>query len=222
MRGSGREAAFVDLVGELYRAAGDPGHWPIVLSRFSSVIDCAAVILFAVDQRTQGVPIAIGHDCPEESLREHEEHYVKIDPRQACCLAHPDRPVYDYLHITEAEIDRSEYYAWHRRHGFRYYIGAALAEVDGIATYLGLQRSARQGHVDEQEISIFNRLLPHLKQAVALSTALQSLKTQAGALADALHASGTAMILLDRHGRVAFMTEAAERIVARADGLRRS
>ena len=219
MRGSGREAALADLIGELYRAVGDPGHWPLVLSRFSSVIDCAAVILFAVNQRTRGVPVAIAHDCPEESLREHEEHYVKIDPRQACCLAHRDQPVYDYMHVTEAEIDRSEYYAWHRRNGFRYYIGAALAEVDGIATYLGLQRSARQGHVGEHEIATFARLLPHLKQAVALSTTLQSLKTQAGAFVDALHASGTAMILLNRDRRVAFMTEAAERIAARADGL---
>lgn len=63
------------------------------------------------------------------------------------------------------------------------------------------------------------RLLPHLEQAVALGTTLQSLRTQAGAFADALHASGAAMILLDRDRRVAFMIEAAERIVARADGL---
>lgn len=219
MRCTCREAALLDLVGELYRAAMDPAHWSLALAKVSSVVDCAAVLLYAVDHRNKDVPLAISHNFPAKMLREGQDHYFQASPRQACSLAHRDQPVYDHMHISEAEIDRSEHYAWLQEGGFRYYIGAALAEVNGLATYISLQRSPRHGHVDQHEIATFGRLLPHLKQAVALSAAFRSLEARTLALADALYTSGMAVILLDRRGQVVFMTEAAQRIVARADSL---
>jgi DNA-binding CsgD family transcriptional regulator len=97
--------------------------------------------------------------------------------------------------------------------------GAAPADGDGLATFFGLQRTRRQGHVGPDEIALFERLLPHLRQAVSLGASLARLETRALALEDALHASGTAMILLDRGGRVAFTTAAAERVLTQRDGL---
>lgn len=125
----------------------------------------------------------VNHELPEIMQREYAEHYLAIDPRPPCALAHLNRTVYDYLHSTEAEIDRSEYYDWHRRRaGFRYYVGAGLADTARPSTFIGigLQRTPRQGHVDEHEIALFDRLLPHLRQAVQLSTQFADLRARPG------------------------------------------
>lgn len=214
------EDKLLKLTGEVYRAAHDPTHWSTVLAQMQTVIACAGGILYGVDKSDLSVPLHHAHGIPEGMEREHAERYVHIDPRTRFGLNHPWRIGYDYAFISEREMDRSEYYDWHaRRAGCRYFIGARLTNADGLVSYVALQRTRRQGHVSEQDIRTFERLLPHLRQAVGLNVRLARLEAEAGALSNALHRSGTAMLLLDSQCRVVFATAAAERILAQADGL---
>lgn len=120
----------------------------------------------------------------------------------------------------EGGIDRDPYYnEFLVHHDVRYLASGQVACDAQTVTYLSFCRSPRLGPATSEDVDGLGRLIPHLRQALAVSLRLKNLSKEAQSFASALEwlAEGTA--LLGENGRVLHANAAFDAIAHADDGL---
>jgi DNA-binding CsgD family transcriptional regulator/PAS domain-containing protein len=214
------EDVFLQLIAGLYDAAVNPELWTEELKRVCDALYCSGLIMFAANARTKDLLFARTVWIPDEQTVEYDAHYLAIDPRVRNAL---DNPTNDYLvdamHISERDMDRSEYYTWLKRYEFRYYLATQWMLEADVPVFTSFQRSPKQGHVTDTEIALFKRLTPHIRRSVEIAHRLEEADLRQSATAEALNAASYGMVLLDEAGRVLFANRQAEAMAGAGDGL---
>jgi len=155
-----------------------------------------------------------------ESVIEYNDYYLSIDPRVRYGRENPTLPYcFDFMHTSDSEIDRSEYYSWLSKYDQRYYIAAQWTSDKGEDCYAAFQRTARQGHVTPQQIALFERVLPHLRRGVEVTRRLEEADLRVAASRLTLDRLPYGVAILDAAGNVLIMNRAAVRIAAEGDGI---
>lgn len=210
-----------DLIGGIYESALDWSLWPRTLERLCNALDCAGVNLFLADPRNGTAIEWASHELDGDRLVEYAEHLAPIDPRMRHALRHREIAVcFDYQHMTESEIDRSEYYAWcQAENQLRYYMGSAL-DIDPHARLgIAFLRTRRQGHVERPQVELLSRLVPHFRRAVQVSRRLAAARRDTASYLNALDLLPQAVVLIGGRGDVLHVNRAAGAILGQNDGL---
>jgi len=211
---------FTQLSTRLYDAATDATLWPEVLHDICSYFDSACIYIFAFDEKTGNVPFSLSHEFNEENQKEYEEHIIQVDPRGQFMLENPEVTIaYDYLHTSEREIDRSEYYNWLSKSEFRYYLGTRTNSQDDISTFATLQRTRNQGHVEKDTIQSFSQLVPHLGKALQVTRKFANLDLRAATTANAIEQMSLGVLFVNTKFQITYVNTAANNILATKDGL---
>jgi len=116
-------------------------------------------------------------------------------------------------------MDRNPVYDWFRRQGLRYFLGTTLAKSDEREIFFNVQRTVRQGHVQQAEIELFGRFLPHLRHAIRVGGLLGTLEGPWRLTQWLLDRLPSAAFLLDAAGNVVMANRGAEEIAASNDAL---
>ena len=127
---------------------------------------------------------------------------------------------YDALLISEREMDSDPVYNWFGKHDLRYFIGCGLPDLRDHRAVFTLQRSPRQGHVQQHDIELFELIRPHVARAVTLADQLGTLRTFNRFSSALFEAITHAVFALDRNGAVLFANTNAEQLLRKNDGLR--
>ena len=214
--------AAMRLIDALYDAAQEPQGWPAALKMASENFGAAGATVLVIDRPTNELRLFEGYNIPDEAFVEYRDHYLAVDPRLRFVRQHPEHALYyDRLHHSEAEIDRDEYYEWLRRvGGFRYYAAGRTINTLETAGFFTVQRTARQGHLDREELDMLQRLQPHIVRSSQISLLLASSAVQLEAARETLHEIATGVLLLDRRGRIIFRNRTAEALLQRSALLR--
>lgn len=210
---------------KIYAAATDAGSWNVALASVEQLTDCAGVVVNLVgvedfrDSMMLTSPRLQSH-FDAQDFKEYEQNLLAICPRVAAGLANPTAPyVCDRQILSEAEMERDPVYDWYGRHGLQYFIGSPLTKTKGFEMMWSLQRTRRQGHVQEPEIQVFELLKPHVTRALALAGQLGTLKSFDRFSSAMLEALPQAVFALDRNGVVLFVNAAGRQMLASRDGL---
>jgi PAS domain-containing protein/DNA-binding CsgD family transcriptional regulator len=99
-----------------------------------------------------------------------------------------------------------------------YSLGAVLKTRSGIVG-LGLHHALGAKSYGDAGVETLNAVLPHLRRLVEARSVLTVADHRVRDAEVLLHAQAIAILLVDRLGRIAFANAAAERILARSDGL---
>lgn len=206
-----------------HAAALDGARWPAALAAVADVtggVDTTLEVRRGVGQ----VPIffANGDRLPDHGVRNYLAHYSKVCPRIPYLDALPPGEVgFDHAFITEAEMDRDEFYAdFLAPDRLRYFIGGSLRQPSEPANHVvAVHRSPAQGPASAAEIERMRRLLPHIGQAVDTFLRLRRHSDDERLLLDTLNGLACGVVLLDRRGRVVHVNAAAAAIVRAGDGL---
>jgi DNA-binding CsgD family transcriptional regulator len=129
--------------------------------------------------------------------------------------------IWDYQILDERGIDRDPFYnEFLARVDLRYFVGAIVGSSEREFATLAVHRTRKQGHIDERERGLMQRLLPHLRQAYDVATRLKAADRATRSLADALDwlIDGAMMVRAD--GKVLYVNEAMRDIERRNDGIR--
>jgi DNA-binding CsgD family transcriptional regulator/PAS domain-containing protein len=210
----------MQIVSAAYEAALDEQQWPQVLELISAEIGGCASFLLVGDKRNGGLPIHLADKMPGDSLTQYAAHWFRYCPRFAFGARHPERPIfYDYLHTSEAEMDRSEFYDWLSSVDLRYYMAMRILDNDEALGWIAVQRTRRQGHIDEQQLRKAEYLLPHLNRAMRVAVRLSDAGVQTKSAWECMDSWPVGAILLDSDARVLFANKTACQIVGRGDAL---
>jgi DNA-binding CsgD family transcriptional regulator/PAS domain-containing protein len=209
----------------LYAAACDASRWTDALSGIEELSRSAGAVVHLVP-KTPGGPLVsllgvsgLAH-FPAEEVAEWTRDFAEHCPRLAAAPRFPNASfICDRMILSEREMDRDPVYQWYAEHGLRYFIGSTLHASSRVQIVWSLQRTRNQGHVQQAEVALFERLKPHLARALALADQLGTLRSHQSFSSAVLEAMPQALFALDDDGRILFANSRAEACLRAADGL---
>lgn len=213
------DAGVACVIDSLYEAAFDDDAWEHALAGFSEITGSESALLFVTHAAGEVGSLAATCRVTPDIWDEYGALHAASDPRRRYVTSNPLMHVaYDYRHTAEADMNSDPLYQWLKSYGLRYYMGSMLTR-DGGACHIRVQRTPRQGHVNEEEIALFSALLPHAARAVQLRQRIARRDAAGMSGGAAMDQLDFGIFLLDAAGRVVHANAMASIIEARADGV---
>lgn len=213
------EDQFSAAIGKIYAAAADSSLWPDALRSIETLTGSAGAVIDLVP-RNESIPrYTIAGSFGLEECAIYARDYMPVCRRIRYGLDHPDGTQFDYMFMTEAEMDRDPVYDWFAGYGLRYYIGSWAGRTPNYDATFSVQRSRGQGHAKADDVALFERLKPHAMRALAIADQLATLHSRERLGSRIIEALPQAVLALDAGGRVVQANAAALKLLARGDGL---
>jgi len=216
---------FDALITRLYEAATNAELWPDALESMVRFVGNSGVHLFLTDESTGLVRQDAYFGMPQKLMVEYNNGQVVDCPRVENALGHPEyRLLYDYQHIDERRIDRSEYYEWLQKSGdgIRDYLGAQLFPTAGRPSWISFPFRKSEGHAQPTHMERLKLFVPHLERALRVGQQFGTASLLSSAIAHAIDREERALIVLGISGKVLFASSAAENLASRSQWLRLS
>jgi DNA-binding CsgD family transcriptional regulator len=209
------------LIGDIYEAAADPSCWKRALEKTASFIDASAVSI--VTQGRIEEPLHYEHyfgvDLHYQRL--YEEKYSKRDPRNALNLFFKAGEVFSTFSVLpDRDMRDTQFYQEYiQPQGITDNLRCVF-ERNPIS-YLGIFRRTDNDHPAENTIQRMRLLMPHVKRAVLIGTAVFGYKTKTATFIEVLDDLRAGVFLLDAKRRIVHANESghtllAQRILLRA------
>ena len=206
---------FGDALGDIYASTLDGAFWSQALRSVGSLFD-SDFAHFEVLEKNTGRPVFFHNEGAEaDALDLYVDHFAAVSPRAPFGARRPEGHVgFDHEILTEAEIDRDEFYNdFLIPQGYKYFISANLISNERLFSVFSVQRPLGQDHASPDEIALMHRLAPHLSQAMKIHLRLTR-PVPSAAETRAFAYSTTGMIMIDRGGTVSDINGEAARIVS--------
>ncbi|HTR85390.1 MAG TPA: helix-turn-helix transcriptional regulator [Reyranella sp.] len=207
---------------EAVHAAGlDDSLWQPALGAITRAIGGLGATLEVIDKSTARHSLFFA-SVPAQANSKYLDHYMTINPRVPVALRQKRGELsWDYLHTSEAEIDRHPFYReFLSSIDLRYQIGGTLRNDAREYAAFTVQRTRRQGHVAEAEVRRTRLLLPHVGQALDVTMRLREANAVRQSLERALDYLADGVALLAADGTIVHANEAFQAIARRGDGFR--
>jgi DNA-binding CsgD family transcriptional regulator len=209
------------LIEAIYGAALATDGWSVLVDRLIGHFDAAAASFGVMDNDKQVVLVARrGITGTPEMTDRYRSHYVQYDPwplemaRRPVGEAMLSSRVYDPEFMRQSPFV-NEYFL---PAGLVDSMGAALLRDDQNTAILAIQRSARRGTFQTDDIARFNAIAPHLAAAIRVQRGLSGM-AQGGLVEQVLDRLAVGVVALNGAGQVDHANVAANRMLARRDGL---
>jgi DNA-binding CsgD family transcriptional regulator/PAS domain-containing protein len=207
-------------VEKIYAAAVDASLWRDALIAVEEFTGSTGAVVDLIPLCGNARPRTFAGSFSTDDCSEYANVYQSICPRIAFAVQHPEIPThFDRLIFSESEMDRDPVYDWFGKHGLRYFVAGNAGRTRQYQAYFSLQRSRRQGHVDEEDVALFEMVRPHLAQAVAIADGLDTLAAHRRFSDAMLDALPQAIFALDGAGLLLFANASADRLLASGDCL---
>jgi DNA-binding CsgD family transcriptional regulator len=209
------------LVGRIYDAAVESSRWPQVLEILSDFLEGAATKLTFQNARTLRSE-ASSVRMPPEADRTYAQYYYKTNvflPRIAKLRAGTLIPVWNLL--PRETYQRSEFYNDFCRPGDMCHpIGVVLANEPDVRVVFTCGRAKAAGEFEPEHLDRLRHIGPHLVRAASVSLRLSRSENVRNANAEALDRLAHGVLIVAAKGEILFANQAAESLLAEADGIR--
>lgn len=210
---------YEQIVGALYEAALDDASLPAALRATASWLNATGVDMSVLSKKSGIVENYSTLD--DTCIGEYIAYYYTVNPRLERAFRLPVGTIItDSVVMSPREIARSEFHQdYLNRYALGDCMGTILTDDASMWSYAALVYDRSQGAPDEQLISSYQRLAPHLNRLTRLRQALSSTRLQLDRLEGAVSTLALGILLLDDLGRVSYLNRVAEEIVNVGRGL---
>lgn len=206
---------------DLWYTAGFAGcPWSVPLRATADLLGGNGSAFFDLDRRNGRIG-RFETDRLERGAGEYVARMNRINPRMQYSMRRPGpHIVTDYGILPEPALSRHEFYDWmERTNDTRYFVGGRLVDRGSQSLFASVEFGRRHGHPDEAAVETFRLLVPHMANAWRISTLVQTRDDAAAVTNLVIRHWLCGIVALRRDGTILFMNEAAERVIACADGL---
>jgi DNA-binding CsgD family transcriptional regulator/PAS domain-containing protein len=220
---AGADGRLLDLIGQLYDAAGDDRLWAGIAGRIATVFESDSTVLktHRMDGRVHLLEMTENLLVADRD-RDWAEHWHRNDLWVERSVAWGlSRVVASHDLVAPEEEGRSAFYQeWLRRLGIHHMVGVVFPAGDGTVGVLGIHRPRGAGRYSEAARGKVEILLPHLQRALELGRRLASTSLAEAAALDALDRLDVGVLVVDRSRRVVHASAQAEAMLGELDETR--
>jgi DNA-binding CsgD family transcriptional regulator len=213
------DALLLSLVDKVYAAALDPTRWSDFMGALSGVLRGPG-IFFVQDVSNTQANVFEYSEFDDAFIKSYAEFYASRNPwlPRIDASAGSGTIVTSESLLDPADYEATEFYNdWMRPQGQYHMIGGIVHKERTVGTNISFVRPPRVGPLTDQEITLFELLLPHISRAVDLHRRLAVLTLQREVGLAALDSLELGALLVDPGARVLFANRVAERLIG--DGL---
>jgi DNA-binding CsgD family transcriptional regulator/PAS domain-containing protein len=207
---------YVQAVEAIYASGLDADRVSDALEATSLLLGARGATLEVIEKAAQR-PIefhAVG--LPSVAGTQYFEHFAALNPRiPPVFRQQPGEVSWDYKLLDEQAMARDAFYSeFLPKLGLRYFISAVIEQTPDKLAAVSVQRSRRQGHATDRDISMMHRLCPHFQRAHDMRARLQTVVDREHALESALDLLADGIALLRRDGSIVYVNEALRSLAA--------
>jgi DNA-binding CsgD family transcriptional regulator/PAS domain-containing protein len=213
---------YARAVEAIYASGARGGPVSEALAATSRLLGARGATLEVIDKHLQRPVEVCAAGLPAVARSQYFEHFAALNPRIAPVLSRPPGEVsWDYQLFDEQDMTHDPFYSeFLSRMGLRYFISAVLEQTPGRISVVTAQRSKRQGHVGDREISLMHRLCPHFQRANDMRTRINAATDRNSLFENALDLLSDGIALLGRGGKLVYVNEALRLLAAREKDFR--
>ncbi len=220
-------ARLSELIGAIYDAALEPGHWNRVLPEIASWINARLGLLYTPLHTPEAGGYYFNHGIPESVMHlwatkwHNQDELINIAVQRGLIVdgtALRGEDVLPFEQICATPI----YQQLNRPHGIDHILASVvfgLGSPSVIPTLLNLYRSIDQGPFTEEERDRLLILLPHVSRSFGVMARLKCADMKIASSHAALDRLTHGVLLLNKHGQIEFFNLAARRILEEEDGI---
>ncbi|MBS0239827.1 MAG: helix-turn-helix transcriptional regulator [Proteobacteria bacterium] len=209
------------LVDAIYRAGADPNEWSCVLRLLTGAFHgvCAAMHL---GDAASDFSFGITYELDPESSEAYAKHFFAINPLNSPLTRIPAGKAIGDNELVPREIYRKgEFYNdYALRYGLNGSVTGILDSRNGHVSCVGVVTATGTDPHTAEEVSAFQRLMPHLRRAVELNRKFRATKANAEASHGALDQLNFGVVLLGENGVVLRANAIAAALANSANGIR--
>jgi DNA-binding CsgD family transcriptional regulator len=213
--------ALLDTIEAAHAAALDESLWPEALGALARLFGAACASLEDFAKHPLGLRYFRSAGLPPQGETDYLADYQRDNPRAEYAFRNLSQPILcDYVLIDERAMDRDAFYTKYLKPlDLRYFMSGQIMDAPDAQAIVSIQRSSRQGHVEERDVALMRRLLPHFRQAYDVSLRVRRSAGTVRAFEHLLDrlADGVAIVRAD--GRLVHANEMFLAIARRGDGL---
>lgn len=212
------ERRFDALIAAIFDAGTDFQCWPKAMRLLAQAFHAPAVVMGCNSPHPDEV-FAIAPDVDASQNQRFASYYRRINPIARSALSSPIGAVRtDAMMIPRSEFTRTEFFNDFLRPQDLGSMLGVVAHVEHTRQFnIVVQRASA---FNEEEVSLYQRLAPHLRRAVQLNIKLELLHLQCALSAEMLQGLDRGALLVDAAARSLFVNEEAQRLMRAGDGLR--
>ncbi|MGZ5805091.1 MAG: hypothetical protein ACXWJT_13055 [Xanthobacteraceae bacterium] len=206
-------------ISRIHAAGLDTERWPDALSHITILIGGHGASLETLERPSLRHSSMYSYGL--HAIGSYLEHYAPLSPRLPDAARRATGTVlYDAQYIDEKAMDAHPFYMeFLASFDMRYCIGGVIAASDRELSFIGIQRSRKQGHATPAKIKLMDLLLPHLQQATDVIRRLGKLSNVQRAFERTLDWLADGVLMLADDGAVRYANVAAQEIIRANDGI---
>ena len=209
-----------DLIQTLYSALTDRDGFHRFLEQLTLYIGGDAAELLVINRKPLRIEHIWYYGLSEELLSWYiDSNMVAVDVVINTAIRHKPGTFQTALSFVEESNPDEGSIRWEEEQGM---LDAAWLVVESSETssvVLTIQRTVEQGPFQENEIAALDRLVPYIRQAVALNRQLASRSEAASSLAAVIDVLPDATLVLDSYSTVLYSNKAAQLLLDRERSL---
>ena len=206
---------FDTLVGMLYEASIESAPWDEPFDLLVKLIDGAGFHFLGWDPTLQVSPFSAVSGSWRDFIGGYHTGWGKIDPHMRATTTDPvGRWLVSHQHFDDRFVSRSPYYQdFLIPNGVRHLMGTSLLRGSGMDVVAAVGRSVGAKPFSEDDITLVNRITPHLQRAVKIHMRTADLRQHAAVGEMGLHAMDTGVAALDSSARLVFANPFVEKML---------
>ena len=192
------------------------------LAATSRLLGASGATLEVIDKAARR-PVAFhSAGLPSIAGDKYFDQFATLNPRIAPTLRQRAGEVcFDYRLLDERGMARDPFYCeFLAALDLRYFASVVLAQTPQTMVAVSVQRTRRQRHVGDREISLLQRLCPHFQRAHDMRARLNTIPDRENALENALDLLTDGIALLRRDGAIVYLNEALRTLASRGEDFR--
>jgi DNA-binding CsgD family transcriptional regulator len=211
-----------ELVGHIYEAALDPGHWDEFLTTLERIYPGSRVTLFGHENGRPSAAMTFYKNYGADDLKAYVDYYVTNSPYIEKGRSLPvGQPTHYETFVDERQLKSTEHYHDYvrpRRLGY-WGTGVVVEKSPKRATALSLADHKNDPDRRASQLRLINLLTPHMIRAFRLHRTVAAQKASGDAAKLAFDHWAHPVLVLDSGARLVVMNQAAETLLERRDGL---
>lgn len=219
------EQVIFELIELIYRAAGDPGAWDLVLQRLTVALGGNVATLHHQNNASQERNFFSVWNLSPDDVAPYNEYYGSINP---LTITRPHLIRTGTIITSQMLCPHEIYTGGEYFHDFLrpldmlHCVGPVLHSDSQGANFsvLSIFRPVQGEPFGEEERKFLLMLMPHLQRAFQLHNRIQGLERKGNAAGEALDHFQQGVVLLDAKGRVLLVNRAASALFATEKSLK--
>lgn len=212
---------FHHILNCIYDAALDPTEWENVLSLLSQFLNAEQSYMRILNTPKNDVKLTYYHNKDPSWGQAYKDYYIHKDPWLNKILS-ADKSIISCTHhyLSDKEYESLEFHQDFVAPQNNHYGLGGKINIDNATTgFISFNRDRSKQGFENKHLENLKILAPHIKRSLLINKRIHYCEIKSNILKDSLDQINGPLLLVDKHGKIAYLSSLAEQLLTKNIGI---